>query len=170
MTYIERLFGDSQAVAQGSDYQLYQSLISLGTGGFFGTGLGQSRQKFHFLPDPHTDFVFSVIGEEMGFIGTVAVLVLFLILAWRGIRIANQSPDTYGFFLASGLTTLISLHVVLNIGVVTGLLPTTGLPLPFISYGGSWLLFCMMAVGIILNISRSTTRRRRMQYEFAGTQ
>ena len=170
MTYLERLFGDSQALAQGADYQLYQSLISLGTGGFFGTGLGQSRQKFHFLPDPHTDFVFAVIGEEMGFIGTAAVLGLFLILAWRGIIIARNSADAFGFFLASGLTALISLHVSINIGVVTGLLPTTGLPLPFISYGGSWLLFCMMAIGIMLNISRSAARSRRMHYEFAGTE
>ncbi|MEE2710434.1 MAG: putative lipid II flippase FtsW [Gemmatimonadota bacterium] len=168
MTYLERLFGDGQAIVQGPDYQLYQSLISLGTGGFFGTGLGQSRQKFLFLPDPHTDFVFAVIGEEIGFVGSAAVLSLFLILAWRGIRIARHSADTYGFFLASGLTALISLHVFINVGVVTGLLPTTGLPLPFISYGGSWLLFCMIAIGIMLNISRSTTRSRRMQYEFTG--
>lgn len=165
LTYFDRLSGDGQSVVQGSDYQLYQSLISLGTGGYFGTGLGQSRQKFLFLPDPHTDFVFAVIGEEMGFLGTIAVLGLFIILAWRGIRVAQQAPDGYGFYLAAGLTTLISLHVILNIGVVTGLLPTTGLPLPFVSYGGSWLLFCMIAVGIMLNISRSSTRRRRMQYE-----
>ena len=165
LTYFDRLFGDSERVIQGADYQLQQSLISLGTGGFFGTGLGQSHQKFLFLPDPHTDFVFAVIGEELGFFGAIAVLGLFLILAWRGIRIAQQAPDAYGFFLAAGLTGLIAVHVLLNVGVVTGLLPTTGLPLPFISYGGSWLLFCMMSVGILLNISRSTTRRQRLRYD-----
>lgn len=168
MAYIQRFFGDTaeQTVnIQGSDYQLQQSLIGLGTGGFFGTGLGQSRQKFLFLPDPHTDFVFSIIGEELGMIGAFFVLGLFMVLAWRGIQIARHAPDAYGFFLASGLTTLISLHVILNIGVVTGLLPTTGLPLPFMSYGGSWLLFCMMSAGILLNISRHASRQQRLRYD-----
>lgn len=168
MAYIDRFFGDAaeQTInVQGPDYQLQQSLIGLGTGGFFGTGLGQSHQKFLFLPDPHTDFVFAVIGEELGFFGAIFVLGLFLVLAWRGIRIATDAPDAYGFFLASGLTTLISLHVLLNIGVVTGLLPTTGLPLPFMSYGGTWLLFCMMSVGILLNISRSASRQTRLRYD-----
>ena len=131
----------------------------------FGNGLGQSRQKFLFLPDPHTDFVFAVIGEELGFLGSVAVLGLFVVFAWRGVRIARMAPDAFGFFLASGLTMLITLHVLVNIGVVTGLLPTTGLPLPFLSYGGSWLLFCMMSIGILLNISRMTYRRQRLQYD-----
>lgn len=165
LAYFERLFGDSTAMMQGADYQLQQSLISLGTGGFFGSGLGQGQQKFLFLPDPHTDFIFAVIGEELGLFGALIVLGLFLILAWRGIRIAKQAPDTYGFFLAAGLTVMISVHVLLNIGVVSGLLPTTGLPLPFISYGGTWLLFCMVSVGIILNISRSVARRQRLHYE-----
>lgn len=168
MTYFDRLFGDSvdQAVnLQGADYQLQQALIGLGTGGVFGNGLGQSRQKFLFLPDPHTDFVFAVIGEELGFLGSLAVLGLFVVFAWRGIRIARMAPDAFGFFLASGLTILITLHVLVNIGVVTGVLPTTGLPLPFLSYGGSWLLFCMMSIGILLNISRMTYRRQRLQYD-----
>ncbi len=167
-TYFDRFFGSSVDQAlnlQGADYQLQQALIGLGTGGLFGIGLGQSRQKFLFLPDPHTDFVFAVIGEELGFLGSVAVLCLFVVLAWRGIRIARRAPDAFGFFLASGLTVLISLHVVVNIGVVTGLLPTTGLPLPFLSYGGSWLLFCMMSIGILLNISRMTYRCQRLQYD-----
>lgn len=168
MAYFDRLFGNSvdQAVnLQGADYQLQQALIGLGTGGVLGNGLGQSRQKFLFLPDPHTDFVFAVIGEEFGFLGSLAVLGLFVVFAWRGFRIARTAPDAFGFFLASGLTILISMHVLVNIGVVTGLLPTTGLPLPFLSYGGSWLLFCMMSIGILLNISRMTYRRQRLQYD-----
>ncbi len=168
MAYFDRIFGSSveQTVnLQGADYQLQQALIGLGTGGVFGIGLGQSRQKFLFLPDPHTDFVFAVIGEELGFLGSLAVLGLFVVFAWRGIRIARMAPDAFGFYLASGLTILITLHVVVNIGVVTGLLPTTGLPLPFLSYGGSWLLFCMMSIGILLNISRMTYRRQRLQYD-----
>ena len=168
MTYFERFFGNSVDQAQnlqGADYQLQQALIGLGTGGMFGNGLGQSRQKFLFLPDPHTDFVFAVIGEELGFLGSVAVLGLFVVFAWRGVRIARMAPDAFGFFLASGLTMLITLHVLVNIGVVTGLLPTTGLPLPFLSYGGSWLLFCMMSIGILLNISRMNYRRQRLQYD-----
>lgn len=168
MSYFERFFGNPVDQAQDfqrADYQLQQALISLGTGGVFGNGLGQSRQKFLFLPDPHTDFVFAVIGEELGFVGSVAVLGLFVVFAWRGVRIARMAPDAFGFFLASGLTMLITLHVLVNVGVVTGLLPTTGLPLPFLSYGGSWLLFCMMSIGILLNISRMTYRRQRLQYD-----
>ncbi len=168
MAYFERFFGDPAEKlvnVQGADYQLQQSLIGLGTGGFFGTGLGQGKQKYLFLPDSYTDFVFSVIGEELGFIGALLVMGLFLVLAWRGIHIARHAPDAYGFFLSSGLTTMISLHVVLNIGVVTGLLPTTGLPMPFMSYGGSWLLFCMISIGILLNISRGASRQQRLQYD-----
>jgi len=168
MTYFDRFFGSSvdQSInLQGADYQVQQALIGLGTGGLFGTGLGQGRQKFLFLPDPHTDFVFAVIGEELGFLGSVAVFSLFIVLAWRGMRIARMAPDAFGFFLASGLTVLITLHVLVNLGVVTGVLPTTGLPLPFISYGGSWLLFCMMSIGIMLNISRRSYRQQRLDYE-----
>lgn len=168
MTYFERFFGNSIDQAQNlqsADYQLQQALIGLGTGGVFGNGLGQSRQKFLFLPDPHTDFVFAVIGEELGLLGSLAVLGLFVVFAWRGVRIARMAPDAFGFFLASGLTMLITLHVLVNIGVVTGLLPTTGLPLPFLSYGGSWLVFCMMSIGILLNISRMSYRRQRLQYD-----
>ncbi len=114
MAYFDRFFGSSgeQVVnLQGADYQLQQALIGLGAGGVFGIGLGQSRQKFLFLPDPHTDFVFAVIGEELGFLGSLGVLGLFVVFAWRGIRIARNAPDAYGFFLASGLTILITLHV-----------------------------------------------------------
>ena len=168
MAFLDRFWGDTAERAvnvQGADYQLQQSLIGLGTGGFFGTGLGQSKQKFLFLPDPHTDFVFAIIGEELGLFGGLLILGLFFVLAWRGFRIAKQAPDTFGFYLASGLTTLISTHVLLNIGVVTGLLPTTGLPLPFMSYGGTWLLFCLMSIGILLNISRSASRQQRLIYD-----
>lgn len=167
LSYLQRLTGnvDQATLLPGADYQLQQGLIGLGTGGLFGVGLGQSRQKFLFLPDPHTDFVFAIVGEELGFLGALTVLLLFLILAWRGMRIARRAPDLYGFLLATGITVLISVHVLLNVGVVTGLIPTTGLPLPFISYGGSWLLFSLAGIGILLNISgRSHARRRRPQY------
>ncbi|MBI4551642.1 MAG: putative lipid II flippase FtsW [Candidatus Latescibacteria bacterium] len=167
LSYLQNLTGnvDQGALLPGADYQLKQGLVALGSGGWSGVGLGQSRQKFLFLPDPHTDFIFAIVGEELGFIGAIAVLLLFLILAWRGIRIARRAPDLYGFLLATGITVLISTHVVLNIAVVTGLIPTTGLPLPFISYGGSWLLFSLAGIGMLLNISaRSHGRRRRLQY------
>lgn len=167
LSFLQRLTGnvDPSTILPGADYQLQQSLIGLGSGGLFGTGLGQSRQKFLFLPDPHTDFVFAIIGEELGFIGAVVVLALFLILAWCGLRIARRAPDLYGFLLATGITVLISVHVLLHVGVVTGLLPTTGLPLPFISYGGSWLLFSLAGIGMLLNISgRGNARRRRLRY------
>lgn len=167
-TYANRLFGSAQEVAdiqRDSDYQVYQSMISFGNGGFFGTGLGEGKQKYLFLPDPHTDFIFAIVGEEFGFIGAIVLLALFVCLAWRGIQIAKKAPDGFGFFLASGLTVLIMMHVMINIGVATGILITTGIPLPFISYGGTWLLFCMMAVGILLNISRSASQSQRLHYD-----
>lgn len=168
MTYMDRFFGDSNRLAdiqQSSDYQVYQSLISLGNGGFFGTGLGEGRQKYHFLPDPHTDFIFAIVGEEFGFIGAFILIGLFAFLIWRGIHISRKAPDGFGFYLGSGLTVLIGIHVLLNLSVATGILPTTGLPLPFISYGGTWLFFCMMAIGILLNISRSSSRWQRLRYD-----
>ncbi|MBM3263008.1 MAG: putative lipid II flippase FtsW [candidate division Zixibacteria bacterium] len=168
ITYIDRLFGDPDRLSnirQDSDYQVYQSLISLGNGGFFGTGLGEGRQKYHFLPDPHTDFIFAIVGEEFGFIGGIVLIGLFAVFVWRGIAIARQAPDGFGFFLASGLSLLIGVHVMINLGVATGLLPTTGIPLPFISYGGTWTLFCLMAVGILLNISKNASRWQRLRYD-----
>jgi len=147
---IKRLLG---FFGEGASYQVNQSLISLGTGGFAGTGLGGSMQKYLFLPDPHTDFVFSIFGEETGFIGTVLLISLFVFFLLRGLKIAARAPDRFGLLLALGMVVSIGAFFAVNIGVVTGLLPTTGLPLPFISYGGSALLVNAVSVGVLLNIS-----------------
>jgi cell division protein FtsW len=138
----------------GSSYQIRQSLIGLGRGGFAGTGLGTSKQKYHFLPESHTDFVFSIIGEEFGFIGTTIVLIMFLVILWRGIAIARRAKNPFGQFLAVGLTMSLVLYALINAAVVTMLLPTTGLPMPMLSYGGSSLLFVGVSVGILINISK----------------
>jgi len=138
----------------GSGYQIKQSLIGLGSGGFAGTGLGTSKQKYHFLPESHTDFVFSIIGEEFGFIGTSIVLIMFLVILWRGIAIARRAKNPFGQFLAVGLTMSLVLYALINAAVVTMLLPTTGLPMPLLSYGGSSLLFVGVTVGILINISK----------------
>jgi len=135
-------------------YQIHQSLIALSSGGIKGVGLGQSTQKLLFLPEPHTDFVFSILGEEFGLLGTLTVLSLFLVLLWRGMRIALNARDLEGFFLATGITVMICVYALFNIGVATAVLPTTGLPLPFVSYGGSSLLLTLIGVGILLSISR----------------
>lgn len=140
--------------SQTSGYHIIQSLIAIGAGGFWGLGLGQSRQKFFILPERHTDFIFAIICEELGMIGGIAVLILFLLLFWRGFFIANRAPDMFGFMLASGITALIGCQTIINLGVVLSLLPTTGVTLPFVSYGGSSLVFLAAAVGILLNISR----------------
>lgn len=136
--------------------QVFQSLIGLGRGGWFGHSIGQSKQKFFFLPDSHTDFIFSIIGEEFGFIGTTIVLLGFMFILYRGLYIARRVPDTFGKFLAIGITLNIVLYALVNAAVVSMLLPATGLPMPFISYGGSHLLFLGVATGILLNISKHT--------------
>jgi cell division protein FtsW len=138
----------------GSGYQIIQSLLSLGSGGFLGRGLGESRQKFFYLPEEHTDFIFAVIGEEFGFIGTFLVIATFWVLMWRGIRIAIKAKDDFGRYLALGITTMICIQALLNLSVVTGIVPPTGVPLPFVSYGGSSLITNLLAIGILLNISR----------------
>ncbi len=140
----------------GSGYQIKQSLIGLGNGGIFGNGIGTSRQKFYFLPDSHTDFVFSILGEEVGFIGTSIVLILFLIILWRGISIAKRANNTFAQFLAIGLTMNLVLYAFMNAAVTTMLIPATGLPMPFLSYGGSSLLFAGISIGILLNIDRNS--------------
>ncbi|MCK4560176.1 MAG: putative lipid II flippase FtsW [Calditrichia bacterium] len=140
----------------GSGYQIKQSLIGLGKGGILGSGVGTSKQKFFFLPDSHTDFVFSILGEEIGFIGTSVVLILFMIILWRGISISKYAPSTFAQFLAVGLTMHLVLYGFINVAVVTMLLPTTGLPMPFISYGGSSLISVGLSVGILINISRNS--------------
>ena len=139
---------------QGAAYHITQSLLALGSGGLTGSGLGQSQQKYFFLPEPHTDFVYSIVGEELGLAGTIGLLICFLIFARLGLSIARAAPDLHGFLLASGITFMVLVYAFVNMGVCTGLLPTTGLPLPFISYGGSSLLLTMVATGILVNIGR----------------
>lgn len=139
---------------QDSGFQMIQSLYAIGPGGLFGLGLGQSRQKFFYLPEPQTDFIFAILAEELGFIGGSFILLLFSLLLWRGIRIALGAPDLFGTFLAAGIIAMIAIQVMINIGVVTGLMPVTGITLPFLSYGGSSLTLMLMAVGVLLNISR----------------
>ncbi len=138
----------------GDGWQVVQSLYALGSGGMFGLGLGKSRQKFFYIPEAYNDFIFSIIGEELGLIGTLLVLFLFLIIIWRGIIIALKTDDLFGCYLASGITALITIQSLINIAVVTSTIPTTGITLPFISYGGTSLLFYLASMGILLNISR----------------
>ena len=138
----------------GSGFQIIQSLLAIGPGGLFGLGLGQSRQKFFYLPEPQTDFIFAIISEELGFIGGSFVILLFALLLWRGIRIALGAPDLYGSFVAVGIISMVAIQVMINIGVVSGLIPVTGITLPFLSYGGSSLTLMLMAIGVLLNISR----------------
>jgi cell division protein FtsW len=138
----------------GSGFQIIQSLFAIGPGGLFGLGLGQSRQKFFYLPEPQTDFIFAILAEELGFIGGSFILLLFSLLLWRGIRIALGAPDLYGSFLAVGIIAMVAIQVMINVGVVTGLMPVTGITLPFLSYGGSSLTLMLLAVGVLLNVSR----------------
>jgi cell division protein FtsW len=140
-----------------SGYQIIQSLYALGSGGLFGLGLGRSRQKFFYIPLPQNDFIFSIIGEELGFIGAATVVILFMLLIWRGIRIAIHAPDFFGSMLATGIIAMVAIQVIMNIAVVTSSMPVTGIPLPFISAGGSSLFFTLSAVGILLNISRKAS-------------
>jgi len=147
-------FLDPWADAQGAGFHIIQSLLALGSGGIFGVGLGGSRQKFFYLPERHTDFIFSILGEELGLVGTGGVVLLFALFAVRGYRVARRAPDRYGSLLAAALTTMILIQAIINIGVTSGVLPITGVPLPWVSFGGSSMLFTMIAVGILLNISQ----------------
>lgn len=137
----------------GKGFQIIQSWLALGTGGVFGQGLGEGKQKLFYLPEAHTDFILSVVGEELGFLGVLVIIGMFFLLVQRAMRIAVAAPDTFGRFLALGIAVLFGIEATVNMGVVTGLLPTKGLALPFISYGGSSLLISLFAVGILLNIS-----------------
>ncbi|MBZ9635951.1 stage V sporulation protein E [Clostridium sp. FP1] len=152
-------FRDPFADSQGEGYQLVQSLLALGSGGVTGAGIGQSRQKCLYIPEPWTDFIFPIIGEELGLIGCAFIILLFVILVWRGIKIAVTAKDMYGTILAIGITSVVAIQAIINIAVVTGSMPVTGVPLPFISYGGSSLLFNMIAMGILLNVSRQSTSK-----------
>ncbi|WP_407307440.1 stage V sporulation protein E [Desulfosporosinus sp. SB140] len=147
-------FLDPWADPLGNGYQTIQALLALGPGGLFGLGLGQSRQKFLYLPENHTDFIFAMIGEELGFVGATLVVLLFFLFAWRGFRVAMRAQDPFSGFLAVGLTAMISIQAMINMGVVSGVLPVTGITLPFISYGGTSLVFTMLGVGVLLRVSR----------------
>jgi len=138
---------------ESSSYQLNQALIALGNGGIFGVGPGQNRQSHLFLPESYGDFIFSIVGEEYGFIGLFIILAAFALIFWRGMLIAKKAPDNFGYFLAIGIIMTFAIYVFVNAGVNTGLLPTTGVPMPFISYGGTAVVFYAAAIGILLNIS-----------------
>ncbi|MGL4655311.1 MAG: putative lipid II flippase FtsW [Sarcina sp.] len=152
-------FLDPWKDASGKGYQVIQSFYALGSGGIMGLGLGESRQKTMYMPEPHNDFIFSIIGEELGLIGCVFVIVLFLIFIYRGVVIAITAKDVYGTFLALGITCIIAFQAIINMAVVTGSMPVTGVPLPFISYGGTALVINLCAMGVLLNISRQCEKR-----------
>lgn len=149
-------------------YQAYQSLIGLGNGGLFGVGLGKGEQKFFYLPEPHTDFAISILGEEIGFIGLMIVGALFVFVIYRGMRISLQASDKLGQIMAFGFTLVIALYGLMHAFVGTGLIPTTGIPLPFLSYGGMSLVFMMSSMGIVLNISSKTRPLAEVQKSFKG--
>jgi cell division protein FtsW len=150
-------FMDPWADPQGSGFQIIQSFLALGSGGWLGRGLGESKQKLFYLPEPHTDFVFAIVGEELGLLGGTALIALFALLIWRGLRVGLRAPDAFGGFLALGITLMLAIQTLVNLGVVTGVLPTKGLPLPFISFGGSAMLMTMFSAGVLLNISQHGT-------------
>ena len=137
-------------------FQIQQGTIALGSGGLWGVGLGESLQKRLFVPDPHTDLILAIIGEEMGFVGVMVLIGLFGLLLARGFRIAREAPDRFGFLLAAGITVQLGMYILINAGVVTGLLPVTGLPLPFVSYGGSALMANLASVGVLISVSRAS--------------
>lgn len=156
----QRVYDYFAAVSNPLDgsYQVKQAVLTLGSGGLFGVGLGDGRQKLFFLPYPHTDFILATIGEEIGFVGLLVILGLMFYLLWRGCRIAMRQPDRFGFLLAAGMTWALFVNIAINIGVVTSLLPVTGRALPFLSYGGSSLLMSSAAVGVLMNLSRRVER------------
>lgn len=152
MAYISMHSSSSDSSSAGN-YQLNQGLLAFGSGGVFGVGPGQSRQRL-FVPEPFGDFIYSIIGEEYGFLGTLAIMAVFGVIVWRGLLVARQAPDDLGRNLAAGITLTIGAYAIINACVTTGLVPTTGLPMPFVSYGGSSVLFSAAAVGVLLNISQ----------------
>jgi cell division protein FtsW len=153
-------FLDPWAHRHDVGYQIAESLMAVGSGGLFGLGLGDSRQKLFFLPEAHTDFIFSIIGEELGLLGVVVVVLLFSVVVWRGIRASLRANEQFGTYLGLGITALIAFQAVVNMSVAMGLLPTKGLTLPFISYGGSSMVIMMTAVGVLLSISASGSGTR----------
>lgn len=152
-------FLDPWQDSQGIGFQLTQSQIALGSGGLFGVGLGHSQQKLFYLPAAHTDFILSIIGEELGLLGTLAVITLFIMFVWMGIRLIRQTHESFGYFLSIGIIMMLGLQAMVNVGVSIGAFPTKGLPLPFISYGGSALVFHLMAIALILNVSKTNDQK-----------
>ncbi|NMA67759.1 MAG: putative lipid II flippase FtsW [Clostridiaceae bacterium] len=150
-------FLDPFKYPQDSGYQVINSLYAIASGALFGRGLGKSLQKYLYLPEPHNDFIFSVLAEELGFIGALTVIVLFMLFIWRGLKISMNAPDMMGSLIAVGITSLVALEVIINIAVVTSTIPATGMPLPFFSYGGTSMLFLLTSIGILLNISRGAS-------------
>src|SRR5690625_2674952 len=140
----------------GDGFQIIQSLYAIGPGGLMGVGLGNSLQKYFYLPEPQTDFIFAILGEELGFIGGTFIIILFAVLFWRGIKVALEAPDSFGRYAALGIVSMLTIQVMINISVVIGLIPVTGITLPFLSYGGSSLTLTLCSVGILLNISMHT--------------
>ena len=150
-----KVFFDPWSDATGTGYQMIQSLYAIGSGGLFGVGLGNSKQKYLYIPEPQNDFIFAIIEEELGFVGCIAIIALFAVFVWRGIVIAMKAPDMFGSLIAVGITTLVAIQAIINIAVVTASIPTTGMALPFFSYGGTALVILLSSVGILLNISRA---------------
>jgi cell division protein FtsW len=158
-----KAFLDPWAYYDGPGFQPIHALYALGTGGIFGSGLGQGRQKFQWLPQAHTDTIFAIVGEELGLIGTLAVVAAFTLIAYRGYKIAGRAPSPFAALVAVGITTWVCFQALINIAVTTSLIPFTGLTLPFLSYGSSSLMACMVGVGILLNISRHTAPRQAQE-------
>ena len=152
-------FLDPWKYATDEGWQVIQSLYAIGSGGLFGAGLGESKQKYLYIPEPHNDFIFSILGEELGFVGCAIVLLLFAIFIWRGIVIAMRAPDMFGSLVAVGIVSLVAIQVIINIAVVTSSMPATGMPLPFFSYGGTALFILLCEMGVLLNISRATAKQ-----------
>ena len=151
-------FLDPWADAKGTGWQVIQGLYAIGSGGLFGVGLGQSKQKYLYIPEPHNDFIFAIIAEELGFVGCIAVIALFAVFIWRGLLISMKAQDSFGSLVAVGITSLVGVQAIINIAVVTSSMPATGMSLPFISYGGTALLILLFSMGILLNISRSNSK------------
>ena len=151
-------FLDPWKYAKNEGWQVIQSLYAIGSGGLFGAGLGDSKQKYLYLPEPHNDFIFSVLAEELGFVGCVGVFILFGIFIWRGVLIAMKAPDMFGSLVAVGITTLVGIQAIINVAVVTSSMPATGMQLPFFSYGGTALFILLCEVGVLLSISRASAK------------
>lgn len=158
-------FLDPFADAAGEGYQVVQSLLALGSGGLFGVGMGKSVQKSLYLPEPQNDFILAIIGEELGFLGVLALLLVYCLFIWRGAKIAIKAPDQFGLLLASGIVLMVAIQVILNVAVVTSSMPPTGINLPFVSYGGNALMMFMFASGVLLNISRQIPKEEDEEVE-----